>query len=155
MSKLCKFCLEPAVDTLKHNSAIYVCLYHKKQEDVKSVTEKDNSPKFSNHYLYPTYKSMISRCHNPRNKKYKYYGGNGIIVCDRWLRSFLFFLLDMGERPGDNYSIDRIDPYGNYEPGNCRWATKEQQDANRKGSWAHVTNQMTFEDMEKLDHGSN
>ena len=74
---------------------------------------------------------MKQRCNNPNTKHYKYYGGRGITVCDRWLNSFQNFLDDMGPRPKDK-TLDRKDCDGNYEPSNCRWADKETQMKNRK-----------------------
>lgn len=83
----------------------------------------------------PTYQSwhaMLERCRNPNTRKFSRYGGRGILVCDRW-QAFSNFLADMGERPGGT-SIDRWpDGDGNYEPGNCRWATPKQQGTNT--SW--------------------
>lgn len=81
----------------------------------------------------PTYRSwagMINRCTNPRQPNFERYGGRGITVCDRW-RSFENFLADMGERP-EGTTIDRKDNDGNYEPGNCRWATDIEQQANTR-----------------------
>lgn len=83
----------------------------------------------------PGYKSwwgMIMRCTNPRNRKYRLYGGRGIQICDRWRLSFDAFISDMGPRPSPKHSIDRIDNDGNYEPGNCRWATMKEQNLNKQ-----------------------
>jgi hypothetical protein len=74
---------------------------------------------------------MIARCTNPKNKSYRHYGARGITACDRWRNSFGAFLADMGPRPAGT-SLDRINNDGNYEPGNCRWATASAQNANRR-----------------------
>ena len=75
---------------------------------------------------------LKQRCYNPKDKKYRLYGAQGVTVCARWRHSFKNFLSDMGERPGPGYSIDRYpDRTGNYKPGNCRWATDVQQNRNR------------------------
>ena len=79
---------------------------------------------------YARWKSMMARCHNPNATNYRYYGAAGIIVCERW-RDFASFRTDMGECPDRSMTLDRIDNALDYEPGNCRWATKAQQNAHR------------------------
>lgn len=76
---------------------------------------------------------MNQRCYDPNSIGFKHYGGRGIVVCDQWKGSFLTFYADMGKRP-DGMSLDRIDVNGNYEPGNCRWATQKQQVLNRRNT---------------------
>jgi len=78
-----------------------------------------------------TRNSMLQRCYNPKNKRYYRYGGRGITVCERWLESLSNFIEDMGIRPGNIYSLDRINNDGNYEKNNCRWATPKEQAQNR------------------------
>ena len=80
---------------------------------------------------YVSWQGMFERCYKPWRRDYRWYGGLGVIVCERWHESFENFLADMGECPTD-YTIDRIDPTGNYEPGNCRWAPWDVQDWNKR-----------------------
>jgi hypothetical protein len=84
--------------------------------------------------MTPTYNSwmaMRARCLDPKVKAFKNYGGRGITICQQWLDRFENFLADMGERP-EGLSLDRIDNAGNYEPGNCRWATRTEQNVNQR-----------------------
>lgn len=81
---------------------------------------------------YRAWWDMLQRCRNPKLSNFRAYGGRGIRVCDRW-QTFENFLADMGECPAGR-SLDRIDNDGNYEPGNCRWATREQQHGNLQRS---------------------
>ncbi len=83
---------------------------------------------------------MLSRCNDQGSNVYRYYGGLGISICDRWQfgengkHGFECFLEDVGPKPSSNHSIDRIDPFGNYEPANCRWVTQLQQMNNRRNT---------------------
>lgn len=83
-------------------------------------------------YLYNILNSIKSRCNNPNTKAYPYYGGRGIRVCERWLESFENFYEDMGDRPSENHSIERVDVNGDYSPENCIWTTKEIQARNHR-----------------------
>lgn len=82
---------------------------------------------------YTSWRCMMARCRNPKNKHYPEYGGRGITVCDRW-NTFGNFFADMGSRPSKGHTMDRIDPNGNYEPGNCRWASVRTQQGNRRNT---------------------
>lgn len=80
---------------------------------------------------YKVWAAMKQRCQNPRNSRYHRYGGRGITVCPEWLDSFDAFLAHVGPRPSKGYSLERINNNGNYEPGNVKWATHQQQALNR------------------------
>jgi hypothetical protein len=81
---------------------------------------------------YGAWSRMKDRCANKNFPQFRDYGGRGIRVCESWSCSFARFLEDMGPRPTPRHSLDRINNDGNYEPGNCRWATPAQQLANRR-----------------------
>ena len=110
----CKFCYKP------HSQAHY----ETHREEIK-----DN---YQVNYLRATWFNMIYRCTNPEHKDYKYYGGRGITVCQRWLDSFEDFKKDIGERSSPQHTIDRIANEGNYEPSNVKWSTRKEQRNNQR-----------------------
>jgi hypothetical protein len=75
---------------------------------------------------------MIQRCLNPNATNYADYGGTGVKVCPQWIGNFKQFLADLGDKPGESFTLDRIDVDGDYEPSNCRWATPIEQAHNKR-----------------------
>lgn len=85
--------------------------------------------------LYSIWHDMNTRCYYEKTKCYKYYGGRGITICDEWKNNFVnFYNWAINNGYKDNLSIDRIDVNGNYEPSNCRWATMQEQQLNKRNS---------------------
>lgn len=118
-----------ASDLLKGNTRSCGCL----KRDL--VVARNTTHGLSRRAEYCAWNHMKARCSAPEgHKDYEAYAGRGITVCERWKDDFTAFFEDMGPRPGKGYSIDRIDVNGNYEPGNCRWATATTQARNKRDS---------------------
>lgn len=110
------------------------CGCYAREQTVKALTTHGGARVGKEHPLYTIWTGMIDRCRRPANEGYKNYGGRGITVCPRWQGTggFPNFVADMGLRPTPDHSIDRRDNDGNYEPRNCRWATKKEQSNNSR-----------------------
>lgn len=115
----------------KSNTRSCGCL---NKEQASQAALKHGHAKSRKSRTYSSWRAMRNRCYKPTFISYPYCGARGIKVCDRWKNSFQNFLDDMGERPPAR-TLDRKDNDGHYELSNCRWATRSEQDANRR-PWA-------------------
>lgn len=102
------------------------CLHKERLSAMNRTHGKSATPE------YHAWHDMGRRCYNHKNQHYKDYGGRGISVCEQWRNSFETFLQDVGLRPTNKHTLDRIDNDGNYQPGNVRWATQKEQSANKR-----------------------
>lgn len=124
-------CGEPAIASVGYlsggNTKSCGCL----RDDARRKSTKVRGYALHNSREYQTWCGIKQRCHCPTYRLFKDYGGRGITVCDRWRDSFENFLADMGPRP-EGYSIERADVNGNYEPSNCKWIPRADQNKNTR-----------------------
>ena len=121
-------------DSLRNGKSISCGCY---QKEVAAKNAKITGTNQKKHGIsgtpeYNSWNNMIQRCYNKNDIGYLNYGGRGITVCDKWLNSIENFIEDMGPRPSDDHSLDRINNNGNYELSNCRWATITEQNRNKR-----------------------
>jgi hypothetical protein len=138
---------------IKYFDAVCVCGIQKKLtlQEVKknkSCGCMNDYSHFNKHSLsksleYKTWQGIKERCYNVNCPSYLKYGGRGISVCAEWVNSFENFIKDVGFKPSKYHTLDRIDNNGNYEPSNCRWATKKEQANNRSSNYLLTFNGVT------------
>ncbi len=125
------------------------------QREAASLVGKANATHgLSNTPTWHSWWNMCQRCNNPNNQSYSDYGGRGITVCPRWESSYEHFLEHMGEKPSSEYTIERMDNDKGYYPGNCIWATRATQNANKRGiSWFIINGEKKYLTQLAKEHG--
>lgn len=111
-----------------------------RNERIKALNTTHGACSVGKTKMYFIWRAMICRCTNPKNKNFHQYGGRGITVCDEWLHDYARFLNDIGERPTDKHTLDRKENHLGYSKENCRWASMEEQQNNKRTNRLFIIN---------------
>lgn len=120
------------------------------KRDYTQLPRKNHTYKWVDHSLYVTWNNMKARCYDKSRPEYKNYGGRGVKICKAWRYDFEKFVSDMGDKPSEEHSIDRIDNNKNYKLSNCRWATDVEQAQNKR---VYATNKTGYGGITKTESG--
>lgn len=126
------------------NGTTKSCGCLQKETVKKTATKYWFNPNYKKDRIYRIYNKIKNRCYNSNSESYKYYGGRGIVICDEWLNDFqVFYDWAISSGYDEKLTIDRIDVNGNYEPSNCRWATRKEQNYNKRNNRKITYNEKT------------